>query len=178
MTNARRTASRRPRRVRAGGLALALLVSTPLAAQDPEGFLLTGTVVDAASEAPVQGVRVTIAALGRVLLTDAEGRFTLPALPEGRYAMRLERPGYETVIGDLDVFEDGGFTIEMDPTSDFETGGRLQGVVLDAATGEPVPAVRVRLGEGGPAADTDGAGRFAFRGLDPRTYSVRTEALG
>lgn len=156
----------------------ALALTASLHAQTPERFVVVGTVLDARTDRPLPGVRVAMPRLGLELFTDAEGSFTLPPLEDGRYAMRLERIGYQRVDGDLDVFENGDFTVTMDPDRDYERGGRVQGVVLDARSGQPVPSVLVRLGDRGPGAETDADGRFAFPGLDPGRYVVHVQALG
>src|SRR5262245_58923649 len=52
--------------------------------------------------------------------------------------------------------------------------GRIEGVVYDGITGEPLSDVQVTL-EGGPIRTlTDNAGRFAFESLSPGLYVLRT----
>lgn len=64
---------------------------------------LSGTVVDA-SKAVVPGatVRVTNAATGmeRGTVTDQEGRYFIPALPPGTYAVRTSLAGFETQLAE------------------------------------------------------------------------------
>ena len=58
-----------------------------------------------------------------------------------------------------------------------EPAGGLRGVVLDAATGESVPAARVVTGRAGRETTADGEGRFALCGL-PRRFTLTVSAPG
>jgi len=97
----------------------ALLISTLLLAQIPlrpaEGGTITGVIKDSAGK-PVAGVRVaavtlpdaikegnaaaataTPAAMSSIAETDAQGRYTLESIPQGRYyiaAGRVDQPTY------------------------------------------------------------------------------------
>ena len=77
-------------------LALTLAVvlrPTPLGAQGPFARL-RGNVVDAATQAPIAGARVVIAATGRYATTDSVGRFDLPEIPSGVIRFFFTAPGY------------------------------------------------------------------------------------
>ena len=54
----------------------------------------------------------------------------------------------------------------------------LAGVVVDGATGEPVPAARVTLDAEGPARDASAGGTFAFMQLAPGRYRLQLRAIG
>jgi outer membrane receptor protein involved in Fe transport len=73
---------------------MAVLLSAPLAAQQPGGALLTGRVTDAVSGAPLPGVRVSVEGLERSALTDTTGLYRLPAVPAGPQTLRAQRIGY------------------------------------------------------------------------------------
>lgn len=55
---------------------------------------LTGTVVDSASGLSLTGARVTIESLGRTVLSDRSGRFVVPGLAAGEYAVAARYIGY------------------------------------------------------------------------------------
>jgi hypothetical protein len=55
---------------------------------DPPFFRIGGTVLDAAS-APVVNAGVRVVERGRSTLTDAEGRFSLSAIPGGNFTLRV-----------------------------------------------------------------------------------------
>ena len=59
---------------------------------------LSGRVTDAAN-APLPGVQVTVTQDGktdRTTVTGADGRYTLPGLPVGRYKIKAELAGFDT----------------------------------------------------------------------------------
>ena len=57
---------------------------------------LYGTVRDAATGLPLQGVTVEVG--GVVTLTDASGAYSIIGLVPGSYEARFSKPGYQTVI--------------------------------------------------------------------------------
>lgn len=90
----------------AAAAAAALLVSnSSVAAQaDPDegvAFHLVGQVVDAATGAPVQGARVSVAASEWMSLTNQEGRFILHDLDPGIHTLTVEQLGYRTLVSQV-----------------------------------------------------------------------------
>ena len=73
-------------------LVLANTWSVPLTAaqETPEAtaVTVTGNVVDDATGQPVAGVVVVLEGLGRTLVTDDQGQFTLDGFPRGVYDLR------------------------------------------------------------------------------------------
>jgi len=109
---------------------------------------ISGEVVDAASQTPVAGARVTLVGIvevadhatvgddGRRTVTDANGRFVFQQLSSGRYRVDVEK---------------SGFAPTFDP---FESR------TLELGTGESITTVRVALERGGVIAGgiRDGGG--------------------
>jgi Carboxypeptidase regulatory-like domain len=168
-------------------------------ALDGGGRPLTGTVTDASNAAggPIAGVLVEAApergALGgegpdvAATLTDAQGHYAL-AVREGRYRVRASHGDYVGDSGVAEVGPDGA-------TLDFALvpGGAIEGVVEDAATGQPVAGARVSVarqalagGPGGAMASArdrrrvlaDGAGTFRVGGLEPGAIEISATAPG
>lgn len=86
----------RSRAARALGVAgLLLLLPAAVEAQTPT--TLHGSVVEAATSAPVAGARVLLPDRGTEARTDPRGRFRVDALPGGAHRVRVEAPGYAAV---------------------------------------------------------------------------------
>ena len=76
-------------------LALSALVF-PSHAMAQEGNLvtITGTVLDAVTNQPIQGVIVELSGQGFRFETDGRGEFTLFRIPTGNYRLELSHPDY------------------------------------------------------------------------------------
>ena len=74
---------------------LSLIIASPALAQSG---VLTGTVVNSDTKAPVADVVVTVTSPSlqgeQVVVTDAAGVYGVPNLPPGTYALRIEREEY------------------------------------------------------------------------------------
>ena len=150
------------------------------------GGRITGRIVDARTRQPVVGVCATVGSanmwgnFGRYApaCTDHEGRYDLTGLHTGRYTVqffdyggtwawqyfpnkadRVHAAKVEVTAGEVT----DGINARLSP------GGTLSGVVLDAATGEPVEGVCV---EPHTARQEDAFGMYACTGEDG-TYVVR-----
>jgi len=66
-------------------------------AQDPGRADISGRVVSDSASLP--GVRVSAIGAGteRSVVTNADGRFTIPGLSPGHYQIRVELPGFQTI---------------------------------------------------------------------------------
>ena len=79
--------------------ALAVL---PATAVGQGAAVLTGTVIDASNQAPLQHVTVTATSPGiqgeQIVVTDASGAYRVPQLPPGVYALRFDREGFKPLV--------------------------------------------------------------------------------
>ena len=83
---------------------------------------LTGSVSDAASKKPVQGVTVSISTVKgqekREFTTDASGNFRVPQMPAGEVIIVLEKKGYKTYRKEGIVIKEGvSLKLNFDITS-------------------------------------------------------------
>jgi hypothetical protein len=102
---------------------------------------ITGTVRRAADAAPLARARIIASSPAlpqpRVTLSGADGRYTLPALPAGTYAVTATRTGYATqTFGDGPVTAAAGVTVTDDQavaSIDFALipAGAITGRILD-----------------------------------------------
>jgi TonB-dependent starch-binding outer membrane protein SusC len=77
------------------GAALVALVLLPGLASAQERGSITGQVVAAETQQPLQGVQVSIPATGSSALTDERGRFLIPGVPFGTQTLRVNLIGYK-----------------------------------------------------------------------------------
>jgi TonB-dependent starch-binding outer membrane protein SusC len=75
-------------------LACLLLIAAPLMGQQQGA--ISGRVFDSVTEQPLAGVTVSVAE--RSMLTAADGRFLLPALPAGTHELRVQMTGYRAEV--------------------------------------------------------------------------------
>lgn len=88
-------------------------------------------------------------------VTDAQGDFTMPHVPEGLAHMRVTAPGFRSLERNLMAESNTApVALEMQPadtTSPTEAAqpdtARLSGTVVDASSGEPLPQFKVLLDE-------------------------------
>jgi outer membrane receptor protein involved in Fe transport len=75
-------------------LALSLLIPSADAAGSADRFTVKGRAIRAESKEPVSGVLVRLLEAGNRAVTDAEGRFVLEDVNEGRYTLMVSHPQY------------------------------------------------------------------------------------
>jgi hypothetical protein len=152
----------------------------------------TGTVTGVISDllgAALGGVDVIVSGGGTVLTTASftsgdVGAFRVGDLPlPGSYTVTFEFDGYlrETLLVQLD-------RVRSEAVADVvlrASVGRLSGVVVDEATGEPIPAATITVSDGANLRETTTAsaplaslGRFSVGGLTPAAYTITVSAPG
>src|SRR5688572_27316835 len=100
--------------LRALGLALLLAVvsTSPVAAQATGR--ITGTVTDSSGGAPLSNVQVTVAGTRLGAMTDASGRYSIGAVPEGTHTIETRRLGYRPGrLGGIVVTAQGTATADL-----------------------------------------------------------------
>lgn len=156
-----------------------------------ESGALEGTVVDAVTGAPLPGARVSLVGTGRGAVTDAEGRFRVPELDEGRYAVTFSHPRtdslrYTPPAIDVAVQLGAAASVRLvapsfaamvagECTGDSLPAGTgvLAGTVRNRATGSPLAGARVAVwwqGASGTArgeVKSDNAGQYRVCGVPP-----------
>ncbi|MEZ4806530.1 MAG: choice-of-anchor B family protein [Flavobacteriales bacterium] len=105
---------------------------------------LEGTVSDQVSTAPVNQATVTIVGLTASDITGFDGQYGTGYSQAGTYDVAVNAPGYvpalvsgvELVQGQVTVLD-----VQLEPLVSFA----LQGVVIDAVSGDPIPDAQVEL---------------------------------
>lgn len=142
---------------------------------------ITGTVYDAVTNRPIQGVDVELSTRGLRTQTDIAGQFTLSNIPTGAYRLELFHPDYQPATGDFTIMRSGEFETFLEPLStghwdELMTG--IAGEVTDARGGAPIDRASVQIRPGGGGSLTDTRGRFATEILTPGPKQVQVSALG
>ena len=142
---------------------LVLLLSALAVAQDST-VTVEGTVIDAATKAPIAGAQVALQSAHSApdVSTDASGgfRFEVPELAPHTLLV-VKRPGYRDVSRKA---ESGPMTIRLTPL------GQIEGQVLDE-NGHPMEGVLLYSGIN-MLAETDKEGRYQIRDLAPGDYKL------
>ncbi|MBN8469299.1 carboxypeptidase regulatory-like domain-containing protein [Corallococcus exiguus] len=151
-----------------GPLTLALRLASVI-----EGFVVDSKGLPAAdAEVRVGGNP------SQVVTTGAQGGFTVEVEP-GSHPLSARR-GEETGALDLPVLCVAGSTVR-EVRIQLGPGAVLEGRVVEASSGEPVPDARVDVTASGEDADpgvavSDAEGRFLVRGLAPGRYDAKVTA--
>lgn len=156
---------------------LALCLCAVLPAVAAAAGSISGTVVAAATKAPIEGLEVCAnpedGQLGGCATTDADGEYTI-ALNPNDYTVKFdgEPLDYKTSWYDQKVL------VGTDPVTGVDAEmvayGRIEGVALEAGSEDPVEDVRVCVwGEVTVQVHcdwTDASGAYAITGLRPDEY--------
>jgi squalene cyclase len=127
------------------GVTIQFSPALPLAGQTPPTTAsVQATVLDATSRAPIGGVTLVLGA-GGTAVTDAAGHITLTDVPVGTYTGTLSATGYlgQTFTAVLS----GGSTLDLGTIllTSLSTPGSLTGLVVDAASNQPLSGVAMAL---------------------------------
>jgi hypothetical protein len=152
-------------------LSALLWFACALAAQKSDS-VISGTVRNATTKLPVQGVQVSLLGEGGAAIqTDARGVFRFSGLVDGKYTLHVEAPGYSVPPPRTVQAGSDSLTVDMYPMA------RIEGRVLDE-DGAPVegaivsawPMMMQALTRS-VASDTAARdGRFALTDLGPMDY--------
>ena len=162
------------------------------------GGSLSGHVVDAAEGAPVANATVSCCDAGGgppggragaagaaapgspSAVTDADGRFGLDALPDGKVTLTVTQPDYVGTAQEVDPAATADVTISL------SSGAEISGVVISTdGAGGAVPGAQLRLDEegdsggaigGSQSGQADGAGLFRFEHLAAGRYRLSAQS--
>jgi hypothetical protein len=136
-------------------------------------------VGDVADNRPLSGAVVELLELGVRSVSDADGRLLLAGVPAGRYAVRAERLGYETLVGTLEVPGNRDFVMLMTPAEvvDAFAAGQLVGRVVEGGD-RGLPSVEISVvGQERARTLSNQQGRFTLRDVEPGLLVVRFSLL-
>ncbi len=75
---------------------------------------IDGIVIDQADGEGIPGATVEIKSLGRAVITNPDGTFTIPGIPEGTYEFRISHVSYMNVNLDIDIPSEDNIEIRLE----------------------------------------------------------------
>ncbi|OGO53390.1 MAG: hypothetical protein A2Z32_03545, partial [Chloroflexi bacterium RBG_16_69_14] len=142
------------------------------------GGHLAGTVVDAATSAPIGGAKVTASAADRSnsAITGADGTYLL-FLPEGAWDVTADAFGYAPQVATgVEIVTDE--TTQQDFALVLLPRFTVSGTVVAAEDASPLEGAQVKaIGTPVPPAESDAAGHYSFE-LPVGSYTLRASAGG
>jgi outer membrane protein OmpA-like peptidoglycan-associated protein len=153
-----------------------IVVQAPAEAKPVVGRV-NGTIVDAATSAPIAGVVVALPGTEHTpLATNVAGRFTTYELPPGAVQLELTHPDYQPGTCAAAIAPAGGDVDAACTLTALPTTGSLTASARDAFGG-PLAGVRVVLiGPSTVSSTTDADGEARFAELAPGEYQARFES--
>lgn len=130
--------------------------------------------------APVAGAQLEVVggvSDGRRAIAAADGTFSIDRLPAGRLRLHIEHPAYPPDDVEVVAADDRQARARLR----LALGGSVEGVLLDATSGAPLPSVT--LAAAGPAAalaeaSTDKSGRWKLGPLKPGRWKISLKQPG
>jgi hypothetical protein len=163
------------------GCALLRALEANASAAPIQRYFKSGRVGDAETNRPLGEAVVVLPELGTRAISDPEGRFALAGLPPGRYAIRVERLGYDVLEGVLEVPGNPTFIALMTPATDvgdLNASGQIVGQVTEPP-GQALSAVEITvLGQERARTLSNQQGRFTIRDVQPGLVIIRFARLG
>jgi hypothetical protein len=137
-------------------------------------------ILEDATGAPIGGAHLDVvggSGDGRHAVVAADGTFSIDLLPAGHLRLHAEHPSYPP--DDFDVV--AGSVNQPRVRLRLPLGGGVEGALLDAASGAPIPSAT--LAAAGPAsalaeASTDKAGRWKLSPLKPGRWKITIKLPG
>ena len=151
-----------------------------------------GRVTDAAQGNPLRDVQVVAVREGdevRSSLTDRDGQYQLSVPSGDGYTFVFEKDGYLPVeYRNIDVETDREVSLQpvLQIDDDFDGTGIVQGRVVDAVTGSPVPGISLELRAGINVtegtivanAETNASGTYTISELQAGNYTAEANSNG
>ena len=137
-------------------------------------------ILEDATGAPVGGAHLDVvggAGDGRHAIVAADGTFSIDLLPAGRIHLHIEHPAYPSDDVEVVAAADNQARARLR----LALGGGIEGALLDASSGAPIPSVT--LAASGPAqalaeASTDKDGRWKLGPLKPGRWKIAVKQPG
>jgi len=156
-------------------------VGTLFLSANPTTGIIKGTVTDAGTGNPLNGVTVRVdGSFTASTLTGTDGDFVFSNVDPGSVSLTAEKAGYETASGAGTVTAGGLllFSPQLPPVNPSATAS-VTGTVIDASSNLPLVGVSVALvSDPGINTQTDGAGSFTLPDIPTGTRQISFSLSG
>lgn len=152
---------------------------------NPSTALLSGQVREQGSNQPIAGASVSVEGQNFSATTAADGSYLINNIAPGAISVIASKLGYLSVAGSATA--QAGQVINFSPLLSVSTTTgtstladcKIQGVVLDAASQQPIAGVNVAINGSNTASTvTDANGRYSLAGLVSGPISVQASKAG
>lgn len=145
--------------------------------EDQEFGSLEGTVIQADTESPVSGVKVSVLADKDTLssTTGSEGNYSINRVPTGRHTLRATKSDYETYNSEIGINENETSEVDINVTPSIESS-TLTGTVRSKETEEGVEGVKVKIA--GQEDFTDSNGDYQVNNVPQGTKDISANKEG
>ena len=136
--------------------------------------ILVGQVINGLTKEPVPNATVLIAGSKQPIQTDAEGKFRREKLRGGPIELEVSAAGYTTKKLGVKL------ELEKETIAPLVLNGDaiLAGIVLNAATSEPIPNAEIAIDKTPLAIQSDVEGKFRLEGASPGKVTAKIRAAG
>ena len=159
---------------------VALFIASTLTVH-AQSYAVRGTIQEFGSTIgtrPLAGATISLSPGNRSAISDANGFYSIGAVPAGTYSARITAPGHNTVATSIGVTSDLtlNWVLEVADVRMYD----LRGVVTESGTfgTRPLAGAVVRAMPSGRTSTSDANGRYAFENLEAGTYTLTATAAG
>ena len=141
---------------------------------------VTGTVIDASTNQVLKGAAVVLQNNTAInAISNASGVFILNNVPIGSQQIAISLAGYDTRTMAINATAGAIINLGSIPLSVNGSTGIVRGMVVDAATSQPLAGVTITISGAYSATATTGAdGSFIFTGVTPGGITVAASFVG
>lgn len=138
-----------------------------------------GQVVDQKTATALGGATVSLSgAATATITTSSDGRFSLPNLTAGSYALQASKAGYVSYTNTYQLIAGQVFDAGAIILSQLQATGIVRGQIIAAATGKSLSGVTLLLNGGAASVTTDANGLYQFVPVAPGVVTLEANILG
>ncbi|MDR0567290.1 MAG: carboxypeptidase-like regulatory domain-containing protein, partial [Prevotellaceae bacterium] len=163
------------------GSAATAMVSCKDEDENPKGTELgtiTGTVTDVDTEAPVEGVTVTVSGVEGTATTGSDGKYTVANVTLENHSVSFSKTGWLATSVTVAASKFDASKVATVNVTLQNASAKIQGTVTDATNNNaPLAGVTVDIGSAG-SATTDAEGKYAIENLIVDSYTATFSKTG